>query len=100
MYLESECSAIKSAKTDEKTGGKLSMRTSMHVTNNSKDTLCPICQGTHKVYNCSEFLNMTTKERSEAVKQKRLCYNCLKNDCNVAKCPSRTCSKCKGKHNT
>ena len=63
---------------------------------------CPICKKNHKIYNCERFLNMKVDERYDIVKQKQLCFNCLrirKPDHNP--CPSKSgCKVCSKRHNT
>ena len=54
----------------------------------SKLSTCPICSGEHSIYKCTKFLNMDIEERHKQVKQKKLCYNCLRTDHICSNCPS------------
>ncbi|CAL8145348.1 unnamed protein product [Orchesella dallaii] len=47
------------------------------------------------------FLTKSPKERSEMVKQQRLCFNCLRKDHRILNCSSKTtCRKCHRRHHT
>ena len=62
---------------------------------------CPLADGTHKIWNCPLFRNMSVNDRYAAVRKQRLCYGCLGKghaikDCKVNACGINGCMK---KHN-
>ena len=62
---------------------------------------CPLADGTHKIWNCPLFRNMSVNDRHAAVRKQRLCYGCLGKghaikDCKVNACGINGCTK---KHN-
>ena len=62
---------------------------------------CPLAYGTHKIWNCPLFRNMSVNDRYAAVRKQRLCYGCLGKGhaikyCNVNACGISGCIK---KHN-
>ena len=38
---------------------------------------CPLADGTHKIWNCPLFRNMSVNDRYAAVRKQCLCYGCL-----------------------
>ena len=63
---------------------------------------CVICHGSHKIFRCSEFLNLTPLERYEQLNGTNLCFNCLQAGHSSKVCRSQSCTRCVGnkKHNT
>ncbi len=62
---------------------------------------CNICHRQHYTYKCPTLLSQTVEQRSETVKQKRLCFNCLGTDHTVYTCPSKkSCRECNRRHNS
>lgn len=43
---------------------------------------------------------MSVKSRAEVMMKNKLCFNCLKPECQSFKCTSQACLKCNYKHNT
>jgi hypothetical protein len=43
----------------------------------SSITMCYLCNQGHRLVNCQRFMKMSSHEKLELVKQKRLCFNCL-----------------------
>ena len=59
---------------------------------------CPLAEGTHKIWNCPLFRNMSVNDRYAAVRKQRLCYGCLGKghaikDCKVNVCGINGCIK-------
>lgn len=81
----------------------LKTNTKSFVTSDSL-TLCSLCNKSNheQYYRCSQFLNMTPKERYNAVKTHGGCFNCLSFTHKISKCNSnKTCASCKSKiHHT
>lgn len=62
---------------------------------------CKICNtGSHPAYQCSKFLDMSVKQRLQAVRKANLCMNCLQADHATEACNGGTCRVCNGHHNT
>ncbi|KAK0130929.1 hypothetical protein N1851_034390 [Merluccius polli] len=72
------------------------------LTKESTKPQCMFCQSNnHQLYSCSEFMTRSLEERRQYVKEKRLCYGCMKNGHNAKDCRHRhSCDTCKGKHPT
>ena len=47
-------------------------------------------QGNHKVQNCQEFTSLDVAARVDLVKQKKLCFNCLRSSHMINQCPSKS----------
>lgn len=62
---------------------------------------CAVCGQNHHLSYCPTFNRIGTTERIEVIKEKRLCFNCLKPSHTVQGCPSkRLCESCKGRHHS
>lgn len=59
---------------------------------------CYLCKKEHAIYACPDFKAMSVDRRKDAVRTLRLCFLCMKPDCNVAKCTLRACT-CGIRHN-
>lgn len=62
--------------------------------------ICSMCQGTHFIYQCSQFLNLPLNEKYNHVIKHKLCTNCLRSGHLKYQCLSKNCRKCNLKHNT
>ena len=66
---------------------------------NSKRTTCQFCGEQHKPSNCKYV--PTVEARTECVKRKRLCFNCLAESHQISSCKSNfRCCNCQRKHHT
>ncbi|XP_062707261.1 uncharacterized protein LOC134287949 [Aedes albopictus] len=62
---------------------------------------CTICDGSHVTYKCLMFNGLSVSDRLAKVKQKNVCYNCLRSGHSVKNCPSKkSCSMCNKRHHT
>lgn len=68
---------------------------------------CPLCNGNHALYMCPNFLNLSCRDRTKFVDEKRLCSNCLRSghslsdsDSQRSDCRFGPCRQCQNKHNT
>ncbi|KAF0301026.1 hypothetical protein FJT64_026600 [Amphibalanus amphitrite] len=57
---------------------------------------CTMCQQTHELQHCDEFLALTVSEKAEFVGRNGLCFNCLGRDHISATCPSD--ARCDAEH--
>ncbi|KYM93417.1 hypothetical protein ALC62_15979 [Cyphomyrmex costatus] len=80
-----------------KTKGNSQSKTNAFLSNK---TSCILCKGEHYIQKCSTFLKLTPQERTEKVKQLKLCTNCLKKGHFIKDCSFGACRKCDNKHNT
>ena len=62
--------------------------------------VCNLCKDTHPTFTCPQLSKGTYAEKQELLKRARLCFNCLLPGYSAGDCPSGTCKKCNGKHNT
>ncbi|KAJ8000854.1 hypothetical protein DPEC_G00184710 [Dallia pectoralis] len=65
-------------------------------------TPCILCQDSrHQLHACSKFTDMVLGERRNYIREKKLCYGCLKPGHSARDCRHRhSCDQCKGKHPT
>ncbi|XP_046808311.1 uncharacterized protein LOC124420179 [Lucilia cuprina] len=69
-------------------------------TSNMKKGCVVSTQNHHSSY-CPTFNRVDTSSRIEIIKEKNLCFNCLKPNHRVQNCPSRiTCEVCHGHHHS
>ncbi|XP_076384310.1 uncharacterized protein LOC143262388 [Megalopta genalis] len=62
---------------------------------------CSFCKNEgHRTYQCPHFLDMNVEKRIEAVKNAKLCLNCLLPNHSAEKCRLRKCQFCNLKHNS
>ena len=65
-------------------------------TNQMQRDHCPLADGTHKIWNCPLFRNMSVNDRYAAVRKQRLYYGCLGKGHAIKYCKVNGCIK---KHN-
>lgn len=61
---------------------------------------CAVCKEEHHISSCVKFLQFSTQERVDALKNAKLCLNCLKPGHFIKDCKGSTCRKYFSKHNT
>lgn len=62
---------------------------------------CHLCKGTHKLYQCEQFIKMNINNRYETAKKLSVCTNCLTQGHFKTQCKSTfRCRHCKGNHHT
>lgn len=61
---------------------------------------CVHCGGAHRITRCPTLTTMSTQQRFDAVRNLKLCYNCLRSGHSSRQCPSGGCRSCGRKHNT
>uniref|UniRef100_A0A5S6QFT7 FLYWCH-type domain-containing protein n=1 Tax=Trichuris muris TaxID=70415 RepID=A0A5S6QFT7_TRIMR len=55
----------------------------------SNSATCALCQGSHLLSNCPEFVKCTPNRRTELVRDVRLCFACLNGTHEARRCPER-----------
>ncbi|XP_045542800.1 uncharacterized protein LOC123723621 [Papilio machaon] len=63
----------------------------------SQNIACTMCSGPHILFQCKKFGEQSPEERSEFVRLKRLCFNCLAHNHSVRFCRQSTCCRRCGK---
>ncbi|XP_055643539.1 uncharacterized protein LOC129779832 [Toxorhynchites rutilus septentrionalis] len=62
---------------------------------------CEFCEGNHFAFKCSSFHGLDIDERLKMVRDKRVCFNCLRRGHRGLDCPSsKCCSKCQRRHHS
>ncbi|XP_017490531.1 PREDICTED: uncharacterized protein LOC108378738 [Rhagoletis zephyria] len=61
---------------------------------------CARCRGIHRIIKCPALIAMAIEQRFEAIRNLKLCYNCLRGGHSSRQCPSGGCRSCGRKHNT
>ena len=91
-------------KSSEATASRTLMNTSMKGSKSEDKGSCQLCHAlTHRLYKCKQFTEMTTEAKESIVKDKRLCFNCLRDDHIARNCTSSAWCKvdgCSRKHHT
>lgn len=68
------------------------------IVNTSRN--CPLCKTKqHPLYRCDKFKQLSIPKRIEAVKNAKICYNCLRSH-RDRPCKFSTCTICNKRHNT
>lgn len=72
-----------------------------HATSSNTTITCPLCNGSHWLRQCEQFLAYSVEQRFQLCKNKKFCINCLANAHTSSKCPSKfNCRICKQRHHT
>lgn len=71
-----------------------------YSTNYKRTHNCIMCKGSHALYACNKFHNLSIKDRLEFVNCKNLCINCLRLGHTVSDCYFGPCKQCNKKHNS
>lgn len=61
---------------------------------------CPYCKEKHYINQCARFLALNAAARIRAVRNCKLCLNCLRAGHALPNCRASQCRECKGKHHT
>lgn len=74
---------------------------SYHAATTSTERSCVMCTENHTLCHCKKFIEMKQEERTEYVKNKRLCFNCLVPGHSVKRCRLPvSCQKCHRRHHS
>lgn len=72
-----------------------------HPRDNSKPFKpCNLCNASHPIYSCEQFLNFSGNEKLKYIAENNICRNCLRYGHAVSNCWFGPCKKCNMKHNT
>ena len=71
------------------------------TTSSQPEIRCDFCQRSHPSFKCPEYTALSVSQRFNLVKERNVCFNCLRSGHPVKKCPStKSCAKCQRKHHT
>ena len=74
---------------------------SLAVTTNASEIKCDFCGKGHLNFTCSEFKSLSVLQRLGKVREKNVCFNCLRKGHRGKNCPSdKTCAKCQRNHHS
>ncbi|XP_055922749.1 uncharacterized protein LOC129953531, partial [Eupeodes corollae] len=101
-FLENRCSCLESCYTSTR-ASKTSTKTQNSVRTHLVETkvVCPMCTEDHILPSCKTFIRSDVNARRNFVKEKGLCFNCLRNGHASNKCRSTfRCKMCSSRHHT
>ncbi|XP_065087718.1 uncharacterized protein LOC135709340 [Ochlerotatus camptorhynchus] len=82
-------------------GSKPTNQKAHAATTVTSSSSCQVCSGYHRHFECPKFHQMSPAQRSEKVKELRICFNCLRPGHRAIDCSSKkTCSRCQRRHHT
>jgi len=61
---------------------------------------CPLCKGTHRLFQCSKFTRMPPRQCYDYAQQIRACYNCLQPFSKPHIRSKHACQVCNKRHHT
>lgn len=104
-FESSEALAIRANETNHSSKkasqGTISKRIALAASSESKRDKCSLCEGSHKLYACLKFKELSVSDRFNHVRGRRLCFNCLAPHHMSDTCRSKySCIKCRRAHNT
>lgn len=98
---KAEASKSLSSKPSEKSVPQRDKKTSFNVQSSSARSLnCACCGESHYLSYCSKFLEKNVFDRHSFVKEKQLCFNCLRPGHRTNECRSSKCKNCSKSHHT
>lgn len=97
-FLETRFQSMEAMGQKEKSFAKVCATT---ASSNQNENACTLCKnGTHPLFRCQHFQQLTPPERLNFAQKQKLCVNCLKSGHSAKNCTSRSCTKCNKKHNS
>ncbi|GFQ69849.1 integrase catalytic domain-containing protein [Trichonephila clavata] len=95
QFLATQARSITSSFTKRNVQRKVTL-----VASNAQSQ-CPLCNGDHTLSRCDTFLKLSVQGRSDFVKTKNVCFNCLTQFHGVKTCKSKfRCKRCKKPHHS
>jgi hypothetical protein len=97
-FLKNRCHFLESmdfGKTDNR--NQKVTKTSMQISATPNQN-CFLCQKSHRLFQCNDFLKLAIPERLNKVKELKLCTNCFASTHRVSDCKGRVCKYCQKKH--
>lgn len=102
-FIERRCRGLEAASmlkqsTTSKSPKEPRQTSAIALQSSTSSQLCCICNENHHIRSCTKFLAMTVNERSNAIREKRRCFNCLQGFHSSRICRSGRCRHCSRKH--
>lgn len=77
------------------------VRTKQNLHLQNGELKCVICGESNSIFSCTSFTTQSIASRRQLVREKNLCYNCLRPNHSADLCNTkRRCQKCQRKHHT
>lgn len=87
--------------TSKKGSYRPSATTTFQTRPEGQTMVCSLCEGTHFVAFCPQYLEKSLEDRNEYVRSSRLCFNCLGSSHRSNECRNpKRCKTCKKRHHT
>lgn len=103
MFLETRFQSLEALGNkgrcgDENDRFRSQRRSAYNITTN--EARCILCKQDHQLVACRKFLESTHNERYRILKEKNICFNCLKPGHQATTCTTGNCRKCSKTHHT
>jgi len=108
-FLESRCRALELLQTTQslkevpnisRSSQLTGKKVSKSYSNVATQLQCSLCNGSHRLFKCDEFLKKQAKQRLNHAKQSGLCFNCLQPFTRYHTCSKQVCRQSHKRHNT
>lgn len=97
-YIESRCLAIQSSELKSFGNEKSNFNPNLNSNTKERSINCLYCNELHYLFKCQKFLKLDPKERSNYIRNKKLCVNCFGLH-KLDECRSKySCKICNKKH--
>lgn len=104
LFVKKRCEILEALETHRAQGSKKSsntVRTTALSSSEVQVVKCYMCQQNHQIYHCPSFINLQAVDRSQKVRELKLCFNCLQSTHQTGNCKSKwRCKTCKAAHNS
>ncbi|XP_062538129.1 uncharacterized protein LOC134206429 [Armigeres subalbatus] len=71
------------------------------VSSSETETKCEFCGKSHANHSCADFKSLTVPQRLVKVRERNVCFNCLRRGHRSVDCSSeKSCQRCKRRHHT
>lgn len=101
-FIESRCRAIEAVSSSRQSVPSKPVETVAFQATATpmKSQSCAICNESHSIQSCPKFLAMSVTDRNEAIRERRMCFNCFGLNHSSRICKSRKCNICSRKHHS
>lgn len=105
-FIESRCRAIEAVSSSRQSIPSIPSKPVETVAFQATATpmksipACAICSESHYIHACPKFLAMSVAGRNDAIRERRLCFNCFNTNHSSRICKSRKCNICSRKHHS
>ncbi|XP_029054961.2 uncharacterized protein LOC114882244 [Osmia bicornis bicornis] len=85
---------VTAPRVDQRPRASGSQKSSTLVSHVINTNVCGVCKGSHPIYQCDRFKGFDADERTKAVQQAQVCFNCLQSGHRVKACTRTHCRIC------